>query len=200
VALVQSVFFINSNAMVSECPNGFVLVSDVVPDVILEMRYYSTYNFVGCRVDSYNAPVAILSLEAANALKKASDILKSKGYVIKIFDAYRPQQAVDHFVRWAQDIQDTKMKEAFYPQVDKGDLFRLGYIAEKSGHTRGSTVDLTIVDIKTGEEIDMGSPFDFFGSISHHDTNLISAQQTANRKILKNAMGESGFKSYHEEW
>ncbi len=179
---------------------GFVYVTDVVPDAILEVRYYSTYNFVGARVDGYKAPTVILSAQAADALKKVNVALQAQGYTLKIFDAYRPQTAVAHFVRWAKDIKDTKRKEAFYPQVDKSKLFELGYIAEKSGHSRGSTVDLTIVDMKTGKEVDMGSPFDFFGPISHHGTNLITPEQTKNREILKSAMTGNGFKPYDEEW
>ncbi len=179
---------------------GFVYVTDAVPDAILEIRYHSGYNFIGGRVDGYLAPTAVLSAEAAAALKKTGDALKQRGYALKIFDAYRPQAAVDHFVRWAADLEDTRAKPYFYPDVDKSRLFALGYIAEKSGHTRGSTVDLTLVDMRTGRELDMGSPFDFFGPVSHHGTPLITAQQTANREILKKAMIESGFKPYAEEW
>ncbi len=179
---------------------GFVYISDVAPDVILEPRYYSTYNFVGARVDGYKAPTAILSAPAAEALKKVSDDLRAQGYAVKVFDAYRPQSAVSHFVRWAKDLKDAKQKSAFYPEVDKSRLFELGYIAEKSGHSRGSTVDLSIVNMKTGREVDMGSPFDFFGPISHHGTPLITPEQTANREILKKAMLAHGFKLYDEEW
>jgi len=127
------------------------------------MRYYGDYNFVGRRIPGYEAPVAILTEEAAAALKVAADILAEQGYYIKIFDAYRPQRAVDSFVSWAKDLEDQKMKNLFYPDVDKSKLFELGYIAEKSGHSRGSTVDLTLVEIATGREVDMGSGFDFFG-------------------------------------
>lgn len=179
---------------------GFVYLTDVVPDAILEIRYYSTYNFLGARVDGYNAPIAILSAPAAAALKKASDDLRGQGYTLKVFDAYRPQTAVNHFVRWAKDIADAKRKADFYPEVDKTKLFDLGYIAAKSGHSRGSTVDLTIVDMRTGKEVDMGSPFDFFGEVSHHGTTKITAEQTAGREILKKAMLAAGFKLYDEEW
>ena len=144
--------------------------------------------------------MAILTEEAAAALKKAADSLEEQGYYIKIFDAYRPQRAVDHFIRWAKDLDDVKMKEQFYPEVDKSKLFELGYIAEKSGHSRGSTVDLTLVDIETNEELDMGSGFDFFGSISNHGTDLITPEQERNRNILRDAMVAAGFKIYPEEW
>lgn len=181
-------------------PEGFVYLTDVIPDAILEIRYYSTYNFVGARVDSYNAPVAIITREAAQALKKAQQALDDQGYAIKIFDTYRPKSAVAHFVRWAADVNDAKTKEYFYPDVDKKDLFKLGYIGEKSGHSRGSTVDLTLVDKKSGREVDMGSPFDFFGKISHPDSDLVSPQQKANRMILRKAMTDAGFIPLEEEW
>ena len=181
-------------------PDGFVYVAEAVPDVLLEIRYYSTYNFVGARVDGYKAPVAVLSAEAAASLRRAAGIAAERGYVLKIFDAYRPQAAVDHFVRWAGDMHDAKYKAVFYPQTDKARLFELHYIAAKSGHSRGSTVDLTLVDRLSGRECDMGSPFDFFGPISHHGTNLITPKQAANRAILQSIMKESGFKPYAEEW
>jgi D-alanyl-D-alanine dipeptidase len=181
-------------------PTGFVYLSDVVPDILLDIRYYSTYNFVGARVDGYLAPVAIITLPAAEALKKVSKELLSHGYLLKIFDVYRPQKAVDHFVRWAKKVNDTLYRQVFYPHVDKSKLFALNYIAAKSGHTRGSTVDLTLVDIYSGKELDMGAPFDFFGPISGHGTNLITPAQTANRDILKNAMMKYGFRLNRDEW
>ncbi|MCL2502378.1 MAG: M15 family metallopeptidase [Bacteroidales bacterium] len=181
-------------------PQGFVYISDLIPDVLLDIRYYSTYNFVGARVDGYCAPTAVLSAEAAQALKKVSDELKAQGYLLKIFDAYRPQKAVQHFVRWAKDLQDTVYRQAFYPDIDKSKLFELGYIAERSGHSRGSVVDLTLVDIRSGQELDMGTPFDFFGPKSGHGTDLITEEQTANRELLKSAMLRHGFRHYREEW
>jgi D-alanyl-D-alanine dipeptidase len=181
-------------------PDGFVYVTDVIPTAQLEIRYFSEDNFVGAVIDGYEAPKAILTVEAAEALKKAADILEEQGYYIKIFDAYRPQRAVDHFVRWSKDLDDTKMKEKYYPDLDKSVLFELGYIAEKSGHSRGSTVDLTLVEISSGKELDMGSGFDFFGDISNHGTHLITPEQEKNRNILRDAMVEAGFKVYLEEW
>ena len=178
----------------------FAYITDVVPDVILEPRYFSTYNFVGDRIEGYNEPKMILTKQAAEALKVANDELRSKGYCLKIWDAYRPQTAVNHFKKWAEDISDVRMKKYFYPDVDKSRLFELGYIAEKSGHSRGSTVDLTIIDMVTGEEVDMGAPFDFFGEISHHGTTEITDEQTANRNILKTAMENAGFNPYSNEW
>ena len=184
----------------SALPDGFVYITDVVPDVVLEIRYYSTYNFVGARVDDYLAPVAIISEQAANALKQVNEEVKKEGYVLKIFDAYRPQGAVDHFVRWASDIDDISTKEYFYPDIEKDRIIPDRYIMERSGHSRGSTVDLTLIEMRTGKEVDMGSPFDFFGVVSHHGTDLITAKQESNRLILKNAMEKAGFVIYDEEW
>ena len=149
--------------------SGFVLLSDVVPDIIQEIRYYSTYNFVGDRIDGYDEPCALMTREAAEALKAVSDEVKQYGYRLKVYDAYRPQRAVDHFVRWAEDLSDKRMKQNFYPQVDKTRLFAEGYIDAKSGHSRGSTIDLTLFDMKTGKEVDMGGTFDYFGELSHPD-------------------------------
>jgi D-alanyl-D-alanine dipeptidase len=184
----------------NQLPDGFVSISDEIPTAIFEIRYFSEDNFVGTVIDGYHAPKAILTKEAAQALKKAADNLYEQGYYIKIFDAYRPQRAVDHFMRWAKDLDDTKMKKKYYPDLDKSVLFELGYIAEKSGHSRGSTVDLTLVDISTGKELDMGSGFDFFGEISNHGTDLITKEQEKNRNILRDAMVSAGFEVYPEEW
>lgn len=186
-------------AMGQALPQGFVYVADVVPDVLLEIRYYSTYNFVGQRIDGYEAPVAIMTVEAAEALGQAARALAGQGYRIKIFDAYRPTTAVEHFVRWAQ-TDDEQMKPYFFPDVEKGQLFELGYVATQSGHSRGSTVDLTLVDMSTGQELDMGTPFDFFGQESHFGTSLITEEQAANREILKNAMTSAGFVFFSGEW
>ncbi len=181
--------------------SDFVLLTDAVPDAILEIRYYSTYNFVGDRIDGYEQPTALLTKEAAAALKNASDSLKESGYRLKIFDAYRPQKAVTHFMNWAKDIDDTRMKEYFYPELDKSVLFEQGYIAEKSGHSRGSTVDLTLFDMATGKEVDMGGTFDYFGELSHPDyTDGITDEQFNNRMILREAMLNNGFKPLEEEW
>lgn len=187
-------------AETNQLPAGFVYLDRVAPEIMLEIRYFSDYNFTGTRIDGYRAARAILTEPAATALGNVNAELKAKGYRLKIYDAYRPQRAVSHFARWARDPGDTKMKAVFYPNVDKKDLFRLGYIASKSGHSRGSTVDLTLVDAATGREIDMGGSFDFFGSISHHGTSLITPEQTRNRNILKEAMVKQGFKPYFKEW
>ena len=184
----------------SDDASDFVLISEAVPDAILEIRYYSTYNFVGDRVDGYEEPVALLTREAAEALKKASDELVSMGYRLKIFDAYRPQMAVSHFVRWAKDTEDTRMKPYFYPEREKDVLFPQGYIAEHSGHSRGSTLDLTLFDMATGREVDMGGTFDYFGELSHPDYTDITEAQYANRMLLREVMLRNGFKPLAEEW
>ena len=184
----------------SDDASDFVQVSDVIPDVILEIRYYSTFNFVGERIDGYEEPLAFLTKEAAEALKKVSDELVQKGYRLKIFDAYRPQTALLHFLRWAMDPEDIRMKEYFYPELDKSVLFPLGFIAEYSGHSRGSTVDLTLFDIRTQKEADMGGTFDYFGERSHSYYTGITADQQANRMILREAMTAHGFIPLEEEW
>ena len=181
-------------------PEGFVLVGEAIPDALLDIRYYTTYNFVGARIDGYEAPVAVLTREAADALKLVSDDMKAQGLRLVIYDAYRPQRAVDHFARWAEDIADTRMKAVFYPDVDKADLFEKGFIARRSGHSRGSTVDLTLLDEATGKLLDMGGPFDFFGELSHPDYAGVTAQQHENRMLLQSAMVKRGFKPLSTEW
>ncbi len=190
----------NNNQNYSDDSSDFVILSEAVPDVILEIRYYSTYNFVGDRIDGYEQPIALLTKQAATALKKVSDELKSKGYRLKIFDAYRPQKAVTHFMNWALDPNDTRMKEYFYPELEKKVLFPLGYIAEHSGHSRGSTLDLTLFDMKKEKEVDMGGTFDYFGKLSHPDYSGITTQQFANRMMLRRIMVKHGFKPLSEEW
>jgi len=190
----------SSDVIESDDASDFVLLSEAVPDAILEIRYYSTYNFVGDRIDGYEEPVALLTKEAAAALKEVSDELMAKGYRLKIYDAYRPQEAVTNFVEWAKDTGDIRMKEYFYPDLEKDVLFPQGYIAEHSGHSRGSTVDLTLFDMRTEKEVDMGGTFDFFGELSHPDYTGITEEQYANRMILREAMMAHGFKPLVEEW
>ncbi len=184
----------------SDDASDFVLVSEAVPDVILEIRYYSTYNFVGDRIDGYEEPAALLTKEAARALKEVSDELLTKGYRLKIFDAYRPQKAVTHFVNWSLDSEDTRMKEYFYPELEKDVLFPLGYISAHSGHSRGSTVDLTLFDMTSGREVDMGGTFDYFGELSHPEYMDITEEQYANRMLLREVMINHGFMPIEEEW
>ena len=226
IALLLTSLFLQGNAQESpvkvspaDDASQFVNLAEAIPDVILEIRYYSTYNFVGTRIDGYQQPVALLTSEAAEALKKVSDDLITQGYRLKIFDAYRPQMAVDHFVRWAEDISDTLMKPYFYPDLDKSVLFEQEYIMAKSGHTRGSTVDLTLFDMAKEKEVDMGGTFDWFGPESHPDFcgnpetgqytgdnsksptgRSITEEQFRNRMILRNAMINHGFRPLDSEW
>ena len=181
--------------------SGFVLVGEAVPDALLDIRYYTTYNFLGERVDGYEEPVALLTKEAAAALRLVSDDLRAGGLRLVVYDAYRPQRAVDHFVRWAEDIAADAMKPVFYPEVDKRDLFDRGFIARRSGHSRGSTVDLTLLDERTGRLLDMGGPFDFFGELSHpgHTAGL-TQEQIDNRMLLRGAMLARGFRPLSTEW
>lgn len=187
-------------AKLNKLPQGFVYLDEIIPSAHYDIRYYGKYNFVGAPIDGYKAPLAIMTSEAANALKEVSEELGPKGYELKIFDTYRPSKAVAHFKRWAADTDDTVMKDTFYPDIDKSKLFKLGYISSKSGHSRGSTVDLTIVSKDTGEEVDMGGHFDLLGELSHEDTKLITQEQSDNRKVLREAMARHGFKPYSKEW
>ena len=181
-------------------PSGFVLLSDYVPGVIQEIRYFSTYNFIGERIDGYEEPCALLTKEAARALKSVANEMAVRGLRLKIFDAYRPACAVKHFMLWGIEDQDVRMKPYFYPDLEKQELFIRGYIAKLSSHSRGSTVDLTLLDMQTGRELDMGSPFDFFGEVSHPDCKAITEEQYNNRMILQRAMVRNGFKPLDCEW
>ena len=188
-------------------PSGFVLLADFVPQIVQEIRYYSTYNFIGDRIDGYEEPCALLSIEAARALKAVSNELIVQGYELivqgyrlKVFDAYRPVCAVKHFVLWGIEDQDIRMKPYFYPELEKQELFAKGYIAKQSSHSRGSAVDLTLLDMKTGKELDMGSPFDLFSELSHPDCREITEEQYENRMLLRRAMLRNGFQPIDCEW
>ena len=211
----------NDDAVSPEMDSSqFVTLTDMVPDAILEIRYFGTYNFVGTRIDGYEEPTALLTKQAADSLRKVSDDLLEQGYRLKIYDAYRPQMGVDHFVRWSHEAADTLMKRYFYPMLDKPTLFEQEYIYEKSGHTRGSTVDLTLFDMETEKELDMGGTFDWFGIESHPDycgnpetgeynasarpaeaiLPALTEQQFRNRMTLRKAMLAHGFKALDSEW
>ncbi|MER7000071.1 M15 family metallopeptidase [Streptomyces sp. NPDC000410] len=207
-----------------KAPDEFVALRGVDPTIIQEMRYTTPHNFIGEPIDGYRQPVCILTRPAAQALHRAQRKLLRQGYSLKVYDCYRPQRAVDHFVRWAKDLDDERMKGEFYPHVDKSRLFEDGYIAEKSGHSRGSTVDLTLVKLpakKTrpyvpGEQlvpcyapqnerfpdnsVDMGTGFDCFDTLSHTDDPRIQGTQRANRLLLKNTLADVGFVNLPEEW
>lgn len=180
--------------------HGFVSVGEVIPDVLLDIRYYSSFNFIGERIDGYEEPAALLTREAAQALKEASNEAMEQGFRLKVFDTYRPQKAVDHFVRWAKDPEDIRMKAFFYPELEKTEIIPQGYIAEHSGHSRGSTVDLTLFDMATQQDVDMGGTFDFFGELSHPDYSGVSEVQHANRMLLQSLMVKHGFRPLETEW
>ena len=181
-------------------PSGFVLLADFVPGIVQEIRYHSTYNFVGDRVDGYEEPVALLSREAARALKAVAGEVNAQGFRLKVFDAYRPACAVRHFVLWGVEDLDLRMKPYFYPDLEKQELFKQGYIASQSSHSRGSAVDLTLLDMRTGKEVDMGSPFDLFSELSHPDSRQVTQEQFDNRMFLQNAMTRNGFAPLDCEW
>lgn len=187
----------------NKLPGGFVYIRDVIPNIQVELRYYTTNNFIGRRIAGYESPKCIITCQAAEALQKVETDLNKFGLGLKLFDAYRPKRAVTHFVRWAKDIKDTKMKSTFYPDVAKKDLFKLDYIADRSSHSRGSTVDLTIISTHgpdKGNALDMGSEFDFFGTISWPTDKTIATQQRANRMMLQIVMVKHGFVPYPKEW
>jgi D-alanyl-D-alanine dipeptidase len=187
------------SALAQERPAAFVDAATAIPGLILDMRYAGSHNFVGRPIDGYAAPHCLLAQPAAAALADVARDLAPRGLVIKTFDCYRPVRAVENFVRWARDLTDTAGKAEFYPDVDKRTLFRDGYIASHSGHSRGSTIDLTLAR-SDGRELDMGTPFDFFSPKSWTADPTISAEQHANRMVLAAAMRRRGFRGYDKEW
>ena len=180
-------------------PKGFVYVSDVITNAQEDVRYAGSHNFVGRPVDGYAVPRIVLTAEAAQALKAAAEVFHAQGYTLLVYDGYRPQRAVNHFMRLAEDIADIAAKAEFYPDLDKAELFDRGYIARRSGHSRGSTIDLTLLD-GDGNPLDMGGEFDWFSPVSGHDYADLTDEQKANRLLLKNGMMDAGFLPYSEEW
>jgi D-alanyl-D-alanine dipeptidase len=181
-------------------PGSFVELREPIPTIHLELRYFGENNFVGHVVDGYHDEKVFMTREAASALSNVQDEFAAFGLSLKVFDAYRPQPAVDHFVRWAEDLDDKKMKQVFYPSVAKEVLFDEGYISARSGHSRGSSIDLTLVDSETGEELDMGTPWDFFDPSSWPSYQEISTQARANRNLLASVMTKHGFAAIRTEW
>lgn len=222
--LILFFVFLSSILLIPQkLPEGFGEIREIIPDIILDLRYITSHNFLGVQVDGYKAEKCYITKAAADSLAKVQAELRKFSLSLKIYDAYRPQRSVDHFVRWAKDISDTLTKKEFYPTVDKSRLFVDGYIAEKSGHSRGSTVDLTIVPIPTPKQpefdlnnqcecykpveerfkdnsLDMGTGFDCFSELSHTENPNLTPQQRANRLLLKSLMDKYGFKSLAEEW
>lgn len=195
-------FTVESNYPKSDPPakNNFVYLKELMPNLRSDMRYYGSNNFIGKPIEGYNQPRLLLTKEAATALKKVQDGLVRLGFGLLIYDAYRPQRSVDQFVEWSKDEEDTLMKEQFYPNINKKDLFKLGYISEKSGHSRGSTVDLTIVSLTTGKILNMGAPYDLFDEKSHTNYQYVTKNQRSLRLLIKRRMEKEGFKSYEKEW
>ena len=198
--IIFFIVLISSQISSQTLPKGFSYVSEIDVTIKKELRYATSNNFIGKPIDGYLKDSLIISTPAAKALKEIQTKLMLSGLSLKIFDAYRPQQAVDHFVRWAKVMNDTLMKQLYYPDVQKSELFTLGFIASKSGHTRGSTVDLSIVDVKTNKEVDMGSSYDFFGEKSHPFYKKITEAQMKNRMLLRTIMIKNGFIPYDNEW
>jgi len=200
VAFTASLFILSFSAHAAERPASFVDAAAVVPGLVVEMRYAGAHNFVGKPVDGYLRPVCLLTREAALALAQVERDLAQRGLGLKVFDCYRPVRAVMHFVRWARDVRDLATKAEFYPAVDKRDLFRLGYIAAQSGHSRGATIDLGLVTLADGRERDMGTPFDTFSPRSWPSDTSVGAEARQNRALLAAAMRRHGFRPYDREW
>ncbi|AGL17105.1 M15 family metallopeptidase [Actinoplanes sp. N902-109] len=208
----------------TEIPAGFVAVSRTDPSILHDIRYATNHNFVGRPVDGYNEPLCILTKPAATALSKAQRAVRKQGYTLKVYDCYRPQRAVDDFVDWAEDTADQRMKREFYPALDKSVLFDEGYIASKSGHSRGSTLDLTLVELpprpqpayRPGQplvpctapaaqrfpdnSIDMGTGYDCFDTLANTLDPRVTGVAHTHRLLLKKAMTDAGFTNYDLEW
>lgn len=195
--LSLSAYFLFSK---SSLPEGFTDIKTLIPDVEIELRYATTNNFIGQKIEGYDTNRALLSVEAAQGLVEVQNELKYYGLGLKIFDSYRPQRAVNHFVRWAKVLSDTLMKTQYYPNIKKSLLFENQYIATRSGHSRGSSVDVTIIDFNTCKELDMGTPFDFFDSASNLDYKALTTEQIFNRQLLQRVMLKYGFRPYDQEW
>lgn len=190
-----------SRQVVPSIESELIPLSQVDSTILQEIRYAGTDNFMGKVAQGYEDIQSVLiQPSAADALKLAQVELAKRQISLLVYDAYRPQIAVDHFVEWSLQPEDTLMKGAYYPDIDKPNLFELGYIARESSHTTGYTVDLTLVDLQTGLELDMGSPFDFFGPISHHGAPEVTPEHARNRLILRSALEEVGFSAYEKEW
>ena len=183
-----------------DLPDGFVYIDDIIEDCIIDAKLAGTDNITGHPLDGYEKPLVVMSVEAAEACAKAADILRSKGYIMKIFDSYRPQRAVDDLCRWGEDLEDQRRKPIQYPKIDKAKMFEEEYICRKSSHTRGGAIDLTIVNMETHQEVDMGTCFDYMDTRSWPESTEISEQQHNNRWILREAMLSCGFVPFPNEW
>jgi D-alanyl-D-alanine dipeptidase len=211
-----------SKISVFALPSGFVYLSDIDHTIIQNLRYFTEENFVGERVNGYKSNKVILTSEAAEALSHVQKELLKKGYSLVVYDAYRPERAVKHFISWGRDLADQKEKQKYYPKINKNDCFKFGYIASRSSHSRGSTVDVTIIKLNNSLEnikvtnrnltngetipylddgtVDMGSSFDLFHEASHHNSNIIENKFLKQRNWLREIMKKNGFNDYPEEW
>ena len=194
------IFFFFCIVCCSKLPLGFVYINDIDESIKIDLRYSTTNNFTGHIIEGYKSNMAIISYDAAKSLVQVQNDLKKKNLSLKIFDAYRPQMSVNYFIKWSNDLADTINKSLYYPKIKKAQLFPMGYIAERSGHSRGSTVDLTIIDNKTNKELDMGTLYDFFGPESSTDFSNTADKQMSNRLLLLEVMTKNGFKNYPMEW
>tara|TARA_B110001450_G_scaffold250554_2_gene269400 strand:+ start:149 stop:811 length:663 start_codon:yes stop_codon:yes gene_type:complete len=197
---ILKILILFSTISFSQSNNRFVDLKEYIPNIIIDLKYASNDNFTGRIVKGYESSKCLLTFEAARFLRNIQNILNESGYSLKIYDAYRPQRSVNYFINWSKSLTDTINKNHFYPNILKSNLFKLGYIATKSSHSRGSTVDITLVEISSGKEVDMGSTYDFFGLESSHDYENISIIQKNNRKFLLDVMTSNGFSSYSKEW
>jgi len=197
--LADSVYISEETSAATEA--DFVNLTTFCPDILQDIRYFSTFNFVGQRIPGYEQPVAYLTRQAAMQLKAVNEDLMQQGYRLKVHDAYRPKRAVDFFIKWGRDMSDQVMKEYFYPNCPKSELFRRGYLAHKSGHSRGSTVDVSLFDMKTGRDADMGGPYDMLDEISHFaHTEGLTQEQIARRRLLREVMSKHNFRPIACEW
>ena len=184
----------------STLPEGFVYALDAVPGCLEDAKYAGCDNFMGRPAAGYDAPRVVVSREVAEGLKRAGERFAQMGYTMLLYDGYRPQRAVDDFAAWGKDTQDQKRKAVHYPRIEKADMFRLGYVALRSGHSRGGAIDLTLVETATGRELDMDGYFDFMDPTSGYGAEGVSEEGTRNRELLHRVMVESGFKGISGEW
>ncbi len=191
--------FITNTYAAQMLPKDFIYLIEIAPSIQQDIRYATSNNFIGKPLPGYESPVCILTKPAARALSKVQQELNQQNLGLKVFDGYRPQMTVNEFIRWSKDGRDQKMKGEYYPNVNKADFFKLDYVGEKSGHTRGSTVDLTIIDLKTNKELDMGTPFDFMDELSHPFNRAVTARQYKNRQLLNHVMSQHGFISLNQQ-
>ena len=198
--IIITLFIFFPSFFYNNLEDGFVYLNDIDDSIIIDLKYYSNENFTGQYVEGYLSNNAILTKESALALSDAQDDFNKLGYSLILYDAYRPQRAVDFFVQWSNNSYDTINKRIYYPNIKKSELFELGYIAYKSGHSRGSTVDVSLIEISTNKVLDMGTIFDYFGVESHTFFDDISEKQKSNRLILYEIMSNNGFKNYSKEW